>query len=285
MSDSKKSGSNTPGIIIGVDIGGSSTKICAFDGGRFIQPQYVRAGDPLASVYGALGKFLAANDIELSQIGRIMATGVGASFITKPLYNIRTDFVREFDAIGRGGLYLSGLGAAVIVSMGTGTAIVRAQDGRTSYLGGTGVGGGTILGLAKKLLDMESMEHIIALAADGDLSRVDLQIGDISQPESNIGLPERMTASNFGKVSDIATRADIALGIINLVFETVAMQSIFAARQFGTRDIILTGRLTRIPQSHRIFTELNALFDVNFLIPKLSEYATVIGAALGCETN
>ena len=42
--------------VIGIDIGGSTTKIVGFsDGGELIEPMAVKAADPLTSAYGAFG--------------------------------------------------------------------------------------------------------------------------------------------------------------------------------------------------------------------------------------
>ena len=93
-----------------------------------------------------------------------------------------------------------------------------------------------------------------------------------------------MTASNFGNISDMATKGDIALGIINMVFETVGMISIFAARNYNLKNVVLTGNLTQVAQADEVFSALNQMFDMNFIIPKHSQFGTVIGAALaGCE--
>ena len=138
------------GIIIGIDVGGSTTKIVGFDGTRLLSPQLVKATDPIASIYGAFGKFTSENKIALSGIERVMITGVGSSFVDTDIYGLKTVHVNEFNATGRGGLYLSELNEAIIVSMGTGTAIVHADGKNYTHLGGTGIGGGTLIGLAKK---------------------------------------------------------------------------------------------------------------------------------------
>jgi type II pantothenate kinase len=93
-------------------------------------------------------------------------------------------------------------------------------------------------------------------------------------------MSDNLTASNFGKVSDLATHSDLALGIANLVAETIAMMSIFAARSFGIHDIVLIGNLSSISPVRRVFEELGSSFDVNFVIPENSQFGTVIGAAL-----
>ncbi len=275
--------------VIGIDVGGTTTKIVGFrkaDGGspELISPQFVRATDPLTSVYGAFGKFTAQNALGLSDIDRILTTGAGSTFLTQPIYNLDCRHVPEFDCIGIGGLWLSGLSDAIVVSMGTGTALIHARyDGKkavTEYLGGTGMGGGTLVGLCRKLLGVDNVEHIEQLAADGDLANIDLRIKDISRHHLYDGINENLTASNFGNVSDLATPSDLALGIANMIAETVAMLSIFAARSYKIRDIVLTGNLTAIAPIRKVFDGLSDSFGVRFHIPENAQFGTVIGAAL-----
>ncbi|MBE6541809.1 MAG: type II pantothenate kinase [Ruminococcaceae bacterium] len=276
-------------IIIGIDIGGSTTKIVGFDltnakspaEQKLIEPLFVRATDPITSIYGAFGKFLDVNGYSLSDISKVMVTGAGASYMSKPIYDLPCEKIEEFKSIGLGGLYLSGLERGIITSCGTGTALVYAERGNDpKYLGGTGVGGGTLVGLSKKLLGMDNVNHISDLAKEGSLDRVDLKISDITKQDIVPGFGDIMTASNFGSVSDLATNADIALGIINMVFETIGMVSIFAARNYGIRDVVLTGNLSGVYQACGVFETLNKMFDMNFIIPKNSAFGTVIGAAL-----
>ncbi len=268
--------------VIGIDVGGSTTKIVGFtENGTLIEPMLVRAADQITSVYGAFGKFTAQNGLNLSDITRVMMTGVGSTFVKNPLYGLPCDSLPEFECIGRGGLYLSGMQEAIVVSMGTGTALVHAKKGEhMTYLGGTGVGGGTVMGLSKRLLGLDDITHIVGLAAQGNLDLVDLRLKDITSKGIIPELPEIMTASNFGKLSDIASQADIALGILNMVFETIAMVSIFAARGCKVKDLVLTGNLSTVPQAKTTFAALNEMFHVNFQIPNMSEFGPAIGAAL-----
>lgn len=278
--------------VIGIDVGGTTTKIVGFrkdqNGKReLIAPQFVRATDPLTSIYGAFGKFTAENGLELSDIEKILMTGAGSSVITNGIYNLKCVSVPEFSGSGIGGLYLSGLSEAIIVSMGTGTALNHAKKvgGKyeIQYLGGTGVGGGTLIGLSRKMLGVDSVEHIEALAAEGNLDNVDLRIKDISRKRNYHGINENLTAANFGKVSDMATPGDLALGIANMVAETIAMLSIFAARSYKIQDIVLIGNLTTIAPVRHVFESLGDSFGVRFLIPENAQFGTVIGAALSEE--
>lgn len=277
--------------VIGIDIGGSTTKIVGFrnDGGKtaLIEPLLVRATDAVTSVYGAFGKFTMQNNLELENIDRVLMTGVGSSFINKPLYSLNCEKVSEFQCVGNGGLYLSGLDEAIVVSMGTGTALIYAKnDGEkthTQYLGGTGVGGGTLLGLSRKMIGVDTVEHIEQLCELGDLNNVDLRIKDMSS-DHTFQINEDITASNFGKLSDIANKNDIALGIANMVAETIAMLAVFAARSYKIKNVVLTGNLTSIKAIAKVFEGLEQNFGVKFIIPEMSQFATVIGAAL-CDNG
>lgn len=277
--------------ILGIDVGGSATKIVGFkntaNGRELIAPQYVHANDPLTSIYGAFGKFTMENDLSLGDIERVMMTGVGSTFAEKPLYEgLNCHVVPEFDSVGRGGLYLSGLDEAVVVSMGTGTALIYAKkqtDGevKIEYLGGTGVGGGTLIGLSRLMLGVDTVEHIEQLAKLGDLGNIDLRIGDMSRKNLHPNMNLELTASNFGKVSDLADKNDVALGIANLVGETIGMLSVFAARNYSLDRVVLTGNLTTLAPIRRVFEILERTFNIHFIIPENAQYATVIGAALG----
>ena len=274
------------GIVIGIDVGGSTTKIVGFryDGEKreLISPQLVKANDPLTATYGAFGKFTDENDIKISDIDKVLMTGVGSSYVKHDLYGIECVRVPEFDCIGRGGIYLSGLDRALVVSMGTGTALVHAtRDGDMKYLGGTGVGGGTLLGLSKLLVGAADIGHISEFVEQGELGNVDLRIKDMTATGTMPAMNADMTAANFGNVSDVATKSDIAKGISNLVYETVGMVSVFASRSVGVTDIVLTGNLTRLDSCIKKFEEFNLMgYGVRFTVPELSEFSTAIGCAI-----
>lgn len=270
-------------VVIGIDVGGSTTKIVGFrrDTLECIAPMFVRATDPVTSIYGAFGKFLSVNSLRLEDTEKVMMTGVGASYITKSIYSLPCETVPEFTSIGLGGLYLSGLDEAIVVSMGTGTAMVHSlKYKQMEYLGGTGVGGGTLIGLSKLLFGMENIEHIEKIAESGDLNRIDLRVGDIVKKGALLNMPAEMTAANFGNISEIAEKSDIALGVINMVFETIAMMALFAARNYHLKDIVLVGNLTSVAQAKPTFEKLSEMFGVNFLIPENANFGPVIGAAL-----
>lgn len=275
-------------IVIGIDVGGSTTKIVGFrnvDGKRtLIEPQFVKANDPVTSIYGAFGKFTDENRLALSEIDKIMMTGVGSAYLSRGLYGLECIKVPEFKSIGLGGLYLSGLDTALCVSMGTGTALVHATAGKDMvYLGGTGVGGGTLMGLSRLLLQAEDIDHISSMANQGNLANIDLRISDMTKDGTLSELARDLTAANFGNISDLASREDIASGLLNMVLETVGMISVFGARSCGVKNIVLTGNLTELDYCQNKFKDfagLNEKEGIKFIIPPSARFATVIGTAL-----
>jgi len=266
-------------ILIGLDIGGSTTKIVGFDGKKLLEPLWVEANDQVASAYGALGKFTEKHHIPLKNIRKIMATGVGLSYLEGDIFGIETQGVPEFDCVGKGGLFVSGLEQGIVVSLGTGTSIVAAKDGKVQHIIGSGVGGGTLIGLLGQMINVHDFDTIEILSKTGDLSQVDLTVGDITSLEIP-GLTAETTASNFGKVNDLAEDKDLALGVVNLVFQSVGTASVLSARLMGLTDVIVTGNLTQLSAGKKVLQGFSELYNINFVVPELAEYATAVGAAL-----
>ena len=266
-------------MIIGIDIGGSTTKIVGYDGEKIVSPLMVKASDPKTSAYGAFGKFLLENGLELSDIEKIMVTGVGYSFLPETIYQIETHKVDEITSIGMGGRFLSGLDRAAVVSMGTGTAVIGVDENGIRHIGGTGLGGGTVIGVCDKLIGVRDINHIVDLAEQGNLRQVDLTIGDISSTDVS-NMTDAITASNFGKVSDLASHADLAMGVLNMVFQTIGIVSALAGRSCGLDRIVLTGNLSKVRLAPKVFSDVETLYNVRFLIPENADFATAIGAAI-----
>ncbi len=267
-------------VILGIDVGGSTTKIVGFyEEGKLIGRLKVEAADPLTSAYGALGKFVNENKISLSQVKQIVLTGVGSSLFKEDVYGIPTRKVDEFEAIGLGGLSLSKKKEGLIISMGTGTAFVRADKNGIRHIGGSGVGGGTVLGLCGQLCNARSFDTVVELAHKGDLKKVDLNISDISAGDISTLAPE-VTASNFGKMDDGLTPEDLARGVLNMVFQTIGMLAVFACRNDNIKDVIVTGTLSTVPCAKILFKQVERLYKIKFIIPQHSIYATATGAAL-----
>lgn len=267
--------------IVGIDIGGSTTKISGFLGADLLKCIQVEASNPIASLFGAFGQFLTENELDLSDIAEIHLTGVGSSGVLKPIYGIPTFKVDEFVANGVGGRYFAKEEKSVVVSMGTGTSYVLAEGDKLSHLGGIAIGGGTILGLSKLLLNTQDIDAIQAMSLQGDYKQVDLLIGDISKHPLP-GLNLNVTAANFGKVEEMATKEDIAAGIVHMVLENLCHTGTLIAQSMDVKEFILIGSLANFAECEYITKDCADLAGegVYFVIPEYAGFGTAIGAAL-----
>ena len=106
------------GIVLGIDIGSSATKIVAMDESKTILNSLkVSASDPVTAMYGAVGKILCEERMQIADVEAVMLTGMGASYVEGDVYGLPTTKVTEFDALGTGGLYLTGLEETVVGSI------------------------------------------------------------------------------------------------------------------------------------------------------------------------
>ena len=268
------------GIVIGIDVGISTTKIVGINkDGIVISPLRIKATDPITSLYGAFGKYLYDNKISLNEVEQVMLTGVGAAYINTPIYGLPTNKAEEFIADGLGARYETDLERMIVVSMGTGTSLVRCDGDNIKHIGGIGIGGGTIQGLSRILLKTDDIKQVSTLAMQGDISNINVLIGDISaQPLP--GLPMDATASLFGNAKSNASREDIALGLICMVLQSIGSGTILSSLGSGIKEFVLIGNLTLLPQCKEVFPAMERLYHVRFRIPKNSEFCTAIGAAL-----
>ena len=268
-------------VILGIDIGGSTTKIVGLrTDGSVVSMLRVRAEDQVTSLYGALGNYLTSSGLTLRDVRRVVLTGVGASYVDGDIFGLPTCKVDEFSASGTGALALSGQEQAVVVTMGTGTAFMWAErGGAVRHLCGSGIGGGTLGGLCRKLVGMERFGQIKKLAADGDLGQVDLTIADITCHPAPT-LDPTLTAANFGNLAEDASPADLAAGAVNLVLQAIGTMTVLACQCCDTRTVVLTGSMTTLSQVKPNFENFEKLYGIHYIVPENATFATAIGAGL-----
>lgn len=271
-------------IKIGLDIGGSTTKIVAVEDGKVTGKCLVSASDPLTAAYGALGRFLDESNTRLESVGSLHATGVGLHRLGQDLHGIPIQGIEEFTALARGARHLTGEKDCLAVSVGTGTAFVAARANTSKHVIGSGVGGGTLLGLSYAILETRDWEQIDELALEGDSSRVDLTIQDLTMAEIP-GLTADSTASNFGRLSDASRREDLASAIVTMVYQTVGIIAVTAARAENLERIAFTGNGVRLQSATKVLRAVSDLYGIPIRIPDHAEYATAIGAALASNSN
>ncbi|MDP2973907.1 MAG: hypothetical protein Q8N60_02550 [Candidatus Diapherotrites archaeon] len=261
-------------MILGIDFGASTTDAVLLQGRRIA----LKATAPrvIDSVKG-LNSFLKKNSFNSFPIEKIAIAGGKSAFFNGKILGKQPVRVNEINAIGAGANFLSGANRCLAVSMGTGTCIVLFDKGNCRHVIGTGLGGGTILGLSKLLLKETNIEKLINLAKKGNLRNVDLSVRDIVG--KGIGLLNAdATAANFSKLEN-CSKADLAAGVQNMVAESVAVLSISAARQYDCSKIVFIGRTPEFPFVKKRLQAAAKCFGSKFTFPANAPFGTALGAA------
>lgn len=268
-----------------IDFGISNTDIVAQVDGELRQWTEPYTGYPDPAQVRAI---LAKGGVDLAELAMLAVTGGRHRLLPDRIGDCVVQSVGELEAIGRGGQAIAALtGDAaqqplLVVSAGSGTAMIKAHGQSYAHVTGTAVGGGTMLGLGRLLIDCVDPQEIDQLAQAGNSNGVDLSLADvITGPIGS--LPAEATAVNFGRLArSTATpsRADLAAGIVTLVGQTIALIAVNAARSLPTTQIVITGHLTDMVTMRRMLAAVGALYGQTFHMPAAAGYATALGALL-----
>lgn len=262
-------------MIIGLDIGISSTKVAAFVARKLNRAEIWESGFSEKQLQEFIGSLSSID----SHVEKIALTGVGSRKITGKLLGYPTVKVDEFEANAASASHICEESRFIVVSMGSGTSFVEVDKEKTKHIGGCALGGGTILGLFKQMALGGGWPQIRALAERGSLENIDLTVADVSN-EPLPDLPMDTTVTNFGKIDHHATPQDIALGLINLTLQNIGVMAYLAGSGRDIRTFVVIGRMTTLPHAAEIFDRLNNLYGVNFILAKQSTHMTAIGAAI-----
>jgi type II pantothenate kinase len=261
-----------------VDVGGTLAKLAIARGEERVDYRLVPAN----------GIERLALEVERLEPDRIGVTGGGAQALSRSL-RLDTTAVGEFDAWGTGSwslLAAQGLapgGRHLLVSLGTGTSIMLAEGARVTRVGGTALGGGTLLGLGATLTGAADFEALVALAGEGDRRRIDLLVSDIYR-EGDLPLPGDLTASSFAKLCDPACRAsaatpDLAHAVIGLVGENVGLLCCTLAMVAGVKRIVFGGTTLRAnPALAAVLTRVSTRLGCEAVFLRDGEFAGAVGA-------
>jgi type II pantothenate kinase len=263
--------SNLDTPIIGIDRGATFTDFAIVESGRLIDMFSVenRSWESISTAYVPLITKYQTDHIVFSGC----ATGMPAAM------QERISVIAEIDAVGFGGAALANSSNCVVVSMGTGTAVVHFAQNSAKHVGGSGVGGGTIKGLASLLCGIEDPIQLDALAMKGSASKLNLTISDLGYSEISF-LGADMTASNFASVKSKEPE-DLAAGILRLAGETVGIISSICARELNCQEnIVMVGKVAQSAYIRQILDLVGKLYQTRFLYPDNPGFATVYGAAL-----
>ncbi|MGB5747349.1 MAG: hypothetical protein WBM69_10225 [Desulfobacterales bacterium] len=260
---------NTP--TIGIDRGASFTDFAVIESGSLIETLSIEKRDwrSIADTYDRLA--------DRYQSYHTVFTGSTAGMPARMKKEVQ--LISEIDAIGFGGSALANFNDCIIVSIGTGTAIVHFSEHGARHVGGTGLGGGTIKGLSSIICGLDDPLQIEAQALKGDPSKINLTISDLGY-EGLSFLGSDMTASNFADIKSNKP-ADMAAGILRLVGETVGIIASICARESKCPDrIVVVGKVANSQFIRHTIDLVGKLYQTQFTFPENPGFATVYGAAM-----
>lgn len=226
-------------------------------------------------------------ELDISKITKIAVTGGKSSDLKDSYNNIPIIKINEVDAIGHGAIALYNIGNKpfVAVSAGTGTACIYHNNGLFTHLGGISVGGGTLLGLTKHLINNKSPNDIHQLAKKGNRKKLDFLIGDVVNKIGSL-YPE-ITASNFAKAKDNENllSEDIAASISNMIGEVIGTISYLNAMICNENKVYFLGRVSLNDVIKSGIEDRLGLAKTNGLFEENREYGNVLGALSCIQTK
>ena len=229
------------GKMIGIDTGGTLTKLAYFDEQQNLKLEVFPSND-MDRVKQWLEQHPKVEDIGVTG-GRTEQL----KDVLKPMKTIH--YMLEFEATLKGVKYLlkrdgHDLQKAIITNIGTGTSIHYMIGDEHERISGTGIGGGTLVGLAALTTGMTDFNAIKAEAAKGERGAIDLLVQDIYQG-MDTPIDGTLTASNFGKVGITKNmthpKEDVLATVQGLVGEVITTLSIQLAKERGIDSIVYIG--------------------------------------------
>ena len=131
----------------------------------------------------------------------------------------------------------------IAVNVGSGVSILQVNGiNDIQRVTGTLMGGGTLIGLSKLLINVDNYNDIMRLAQKGDNTHVDLLVKDIYGSKSvtgSLGLESDIIASSFGKIHhyikkderDKIRKEDIAKSLLLMICYHIAQLAYLVCKQ------------------------------------------------------
>lgn len=226
---------------LGIDTGGTLTKLAYIN----------EKGELMLEVFPSNEMEKVRDWIEARpSIDEIGLTGGRTEQLLAVLETVKsTQYIVEFEATLRGVKYLlksdgHDVDKAIITNIGTGTSIHFMNGDEHERVGGTGVGGGTLVGLSALMTGLTDFEEILEKAEKGKRHHIDLLVQDIYQG-MDTPIAGTLTASNFGKVGITDVKSypieDKLATIQGLVGEVITTLSIQLAEHHDLEQIVFIG--------------------------------------------
>jgi len=270
-----------PRRVVGVDVGATLAKIA------------LRSRDDAAPDFDLVPSQAPAKVMEAVvrlEPRSVGLTGGGAAELAR-LLPWDTARVNEFAAWGSGAAaLLRSNGTApgeryLLVSLGTGTSIMLVDGMAVTRVGGTALGGGTLIGLGTRLTGERRFEALVELATRGVRARVDLRVSDLYRA-GEIPLAGELTASAFGKLARLEEDAeprheDLAQALMGAIGENVALLCGGLAAVTQVRKIVYAGSTLRAnPVLCDILCQVTQALGREPVLLHGGEFAGALGALL-----
>ncbi|MEH7885018.1 type II pantothenate kinase [Bacillus sp. JJ1609] len=262
---------------IGIDAGGSLIKIAFEENSRLRFKKY-----PIEDLDSAL------NWLKMFAVSKkIVLTGGKAGMIKADFFP-EDEIVNEFTAACEGAKYLmeqekmSLQEKVLLVNIGTGTSWFVMEGSHYERVLGSGIGGGTFMGLGTLLGNSRDFSELVELASRGTRGNVDLLVKDIYHPEEP-PIPGDLTASNFAKASNgkESSEADQMASAINMISETITLLSVQAATLHSTKKVVYIGSTLSGNKPLQSYLELYAkMSGLETVFLRDGEYSGALGAKM-----
>ncbi|WP_332651279.1 type II pantothenate kinase [Lysinibacillus sp. 54212] len=267
--------------VIGIDTGGTLTKLAYFN----------KAGELKLELFPS-------NEMELVKewlqqhpdVDEIGLTGGRTEQLRDVLKTMKSiQYIVEFEATLKGVRYLleregHQIESSIITNIGTGTSIHYMDGNSHSRVSGTGMGGGTLVGLSTLLTGVRDFNEIKTLAATGNRSDIDLLVQDIYLG-MDMPLDGKLTASNFGKVGITEeinyNKNDVLATVQGLVGEVITTLSIQVAEERKADYIVYIGStLTSNEHLKKVISHYTILKKHTPIFLKDCGFSGAVGALL-----
>jgi len=226
---------------IGIDVGGTLTKIAFFTKNQQLKLLHFPSSN-LQEVSDWIVSM--KEDIQIGLTG-----GRAEQLKTFLRSHGNLHYLVEFDATVAGVNYQlkkdgHHFSDAIITNIGTGTSIHHLNGNQHTRIAGTGIGGGTLLGMSSLMTGIHQFDEIVERSANGRRSEVDMLVSDIYFGNKT-PIDGGLTASNFGDVGLTPhlerSKEDILATVQGLVGEVISTLSIQCAFAEQVEHIVYIG--------------------------------------------
>lgn len=267
--------------LIGIDTGGTLTKLAYLN----------KQNELTLTVFPSNDMHLVKQWLEAHpQVEEIGLTGGRTEQLLDVLKTMKSiEYIVEFEATLKGVRYLlekegHKIDQSIITNIGTGTSIHYMDGNIHKRVGGTGIGGGTLIGLSTIMTGISDFDDIKVHAAQGQREGIDLLVKDIYQG-MDTPIDGNLTASNFGKVGITKNRefakTDVLATTQGLVGEVITTLSIQLAEQHKAKHIVYIGStLTDNMQLKKVIEHYTLLKKHTPIFVKDCGFSGAVGALL-----